>query len=279
MPPLIIDDINYVQAIHDRLDRLKIPRHNRNLRSPELLGMMERGCKPRAAAYGSLSYAPAADEIIDVIPRHLWPQLIKDGEGKWLHDLCKDHLPPHDQGATNYCWAHGSVRAEEVVRVYEKQPPQILSAESVAVPVTAGRNRGGYPEEALTQLVAAGACRQELWPLNDRDASHATPGWQDDAKRQRITRHLDVDGFEMQMTLALLRIPVAIGLGWWGHLVCQLDPIWFGATDFGIGCDNSWGPDYGENGYFLLTESIGTADLGAFAAVASTFMADVHPKK
>jgi hypothetical protein len=276
MAQLIITNDNYLKAIHDRLERLEIPRRFKTYISPQALGALDAGCKPRVASHGSLSFAPPAAERIQIIPRALWPDLIKAGAGRWLHDLTKDKLPPHDQGSTNYCWAHGSVRTAEILRVYEAQQPLILSAESVAVPITGGRNRGGTPEEALIRLVAKGACRQELWPPNDRNQSHAAPGWETDAANQRITQWLDVDRFAMQMTLALLRIPVAIGLGWWGHLVCQLDPLWYGGDDFGIGCDNSWGPDYGDNGYFEIAEERAYADLGAFAPLSANFPAPIH---
>jgi len=112
---------------------------------------------------------------------------------------------------------------------------------------------------------------QTFWPLNDRDESNAELGWERNAAQHRIIRWADVEGFDMQMTCALRRLPVPIGLGWWGHLVCQLDPIHYGGTDFGIGCDNSWGSDYGENGYFELTERRGTADLGAFVPLSQNF--------
>jgi len=258
----IIDESNIHQAIEERLDRLGQDPHTR-----------QPGCLPRRTAYGSLRHVPKATDIIKPIPRSEWAGLISEGKGTFLHDLTKNVLPPHDQGNTNYCWAHGSTRSAEVLRVFEGQAPLILSAESVAVPITGGRNRGGYPEEALQQLRNYGACRQEFWPLNDRNERNAKPGWEEDAKTRRLIRWCDVSGFEMQMTFALLRVPVPIGLGWWGHLVCQLDPIHFGGNDFGIGCDNSWGSDYGDNGYFILTERRGTADLGAFAPLTENFAA------
>ncbi|MGV0982792.1 MAG: hypothetical protein ACOYB0_10575 [Polynucleobacter sp.] len=216
------------------------------------------------------------------IPRSEWRDIIRRERGTFLGDHTRGRLAPHDQGETNYCWGHGSVRTIETLGVYYGGPPRILSAESVCVPVTRGRNRGGSPEEALRQIVKAGACRQEFWPKNDLNVEHAKDGWILDAARNRIIQWVEVATFEDQMTLALRRIPVAIGLGWWGHLVCQLDPVYLddlpnldgvvrASGQFGIGFDNSWGADFGDKGYAYLDEKHATADLGAFAPLSVTF--------
>ena len=260
MAHLVIDDGNYEQAIKERDDRLSGTDQQ-----------FMAGCLKRRIPYGCVPGVVKATEILTPIPREEWPGLIRDGKGTWLHDLTKGKLKSHDQGSTNYCWAHGSVRSAEVLRVFENQTPRILSAESVAVPLTGGRNRGGYPEEALQQMIDHGACVQEFWPTNDRNESHADRRWQPNAKQHRIIRWIDVVSFEMQITCAIRRLPAPIGLGWWGHLVCQLDPIHYGGNDFGIGCDNSWGSDYGDQGYFELHEKRGTADLGAFAPLTQNF--------
>jgi hypothetical protein len=166
--------------------------------------------------------------------------------------------------------------------VYQLQKPEILSAESVAVPVTGGRNRGGSPDEALERLMSHGCCKQSYWPPNDLNISHAKIGWEQNALNHVILRWADLENFDDQATLALHRIPVAIGLGWWGHLVCQLDVVYLDdipaldaidrpSGQFGVGFDNSWGADYGENGYAYLDERHATADLGAFAPISATF--------
>ena len=260
MPALIIDENNYQAQITERLDRL-------DLTAGEPLA----GCLPRRSEYGCCRHVAKATDFITPIPREEWADLIKAGQGTFLHDLCKDKLPCHDQGGTNYCWAHGPTRAAEVLPVADGQDPVILSAESVAVPITGGRNRGGYPEDALHQLRNHGACEQSYWPLNDRDESNAKAGWEENRKLYRLIRWVDLNSFDMQMTLALLRYPVPIGLSWWTHCVCQLDPIHFGGKDFGIGIDNSHGADWGDNGYGILTERRGTADIGAFAPITENF--------
>ena len=260
MPPLIITAANEAQQRYLQRERLK---------GRLLYGTA--GCHARRSLFGSLSYAPPAVTRFPRIPRDKWPALIAAGKGTWLSDLRGDQLPPHDQDGTNYCWAHGSVRSVETLRLYEGQPPILLSPESVAVPLTNGRNRGGSPDEALEQLHTYGACDQSLWTPNTLHEPRGDATWKTERANHIVLNWLDVETFDDQMTLALHRIPIAIGLRWWGHLVCQLDPVQLDDGSFGIGIDNSWGPDWGENGYGILDERHGTADLGAFAPISETF--------
>ena len=234
-------------------------------------GQRYRGCLRRTTRYGRQPGFIKAANVFPRIPREQWKDLIIEGKGTFLGDLTRPVLAPHDQGDTNYCWAHGCVRAVEALRVYEGQAPMILSAESIAVPITSGRNRAGTAAEALRQLADQGACKQSLWPLNERDVRLADPRWMLERQNHVVLNWMDLEDFDDQITLALHRIPVPIGLDWWGHEVCQLDPVILPDGSVGIGCDNSWGADYGDNGYFLLDEAHGTSDLGAFAPISETW--------
>jgi hypothetical protein len=271
MPPLLITDTNAEE---------QVSLHRARLNGHELYGW--QGCTRRRKPYGGIPGVIPSSFLYPRIPREKWRELITAGAGRSLGDLTKNVLPPHDQGSTNYCWAHGSVRAVEVLRVYQCLTPEILSAESVAVPITGGVNRGGSPDEALEWLQKYGACHQDFWPLNDLNKRHAKAGWEANALSHAILRWAEIDTFDDQATLAHHRIPIAIGLGWWGHLVCQLDVVYLddipaldcyvrAAGQYGISFDNSWGADYGENGRGYLDEKHATADLGAFAPISATF--------
>jgi hypothetical protein len=261
MPTLIINESNYEQAQTQNLERI--------LQQGDTV---YPGCLPTKLSAPRPPLIIAAEELIAPIPRDQWKKLIEENQGSFLQDLKGDRLPPHDQGTTNYCWAHGSVRAVELIDLYQTDQPCLLSAESVAVPLTGGRNRGGTPDEALDRLISHGACKQDRWPVNSRDLSYWNAPTAAEAQNHRVLRWLLVRSWEMQVTLAILRFPVAAGLSWWGHLVCQHTPIILPNGEVGIGADNSWGPDYGENGYFVLDEKRGTADLGCFAPLTDTWL-------
>ena len=229
------------------------------------------GCKPRMWLAGQMPKVPLATELFDPIPRSEWPALIKAGAGTWLHDIAKPHLAPHDQAHTNFCWAHGPVRCFEVLRIARGFSPRRLSSASIAVPITGGRNIGGYPEKAMMQLQSQGACSIDLWPDTQLKKSPEALAFATEAKRNRLVKWIDVQGFDMQMSCLLRRIPLVLPLNWWGHCVAGLDPYIDEKGEFGIGFDNSWGEDFGDYGYAYLDEEHGTAEDGAYAPIEEGF--------
>jgi hypothetical protein len=228
-------------------------------------------CRHRVTSYGNIPRVRKFSDVFKRIPRSKWSELIIAGEGSWLSSIRANLLEPHDQGSTPLCWAHGCVRAVEVMRLYQGQKPLLLSGECVAYFATDGRMRGGSPDEALAILMSDGTCDQNLWPKNSFNVKYVNRSAYDDRKNHIVLDWLDIENFDDQMSCALMRLPVAIGLSWWGHLVCQLDPILFSDDTFGVGVDNSWGKDWGNNGYGIIHESKATADLGGFALLSESF--------
>lgn len=229
------------------------------------------GCRqPRIMPWSGATVFPWPTEM-PIIPREAWSDMIRDQKGSFLHSMREGVLPPHDQGSTNRCWAHGSVRAVELLRLWENQQPILLSPDSVAFPIEGTRDRGGWPEDACEQLASGGACPLAAWPEGELSPKNADKDWQDQALRHVLIRWVWVDSFAKQMTLALRRIPVAIPLMWWGHLVCQTDPEILGPNKFGLRIDNSWGADWGDDGSAVLDEESATTVAGAFAPISETF--------
>lgn len=217
----------------------------------------------------------AARDLITPPPRSEWKDRLAALRGNTLGALSRRALPVHDQGRRLNCWAHGAVRALELLRIREGNAPLLLSAERVSALVTGGRDRGGWPEEALQHLAEYGTCAQNLWPLFNISPKTRTPENDDNARRHRIVAWAHAETFDEQAAFALMAIPGEIGLLWWRHAVCQTDLVQLGPNEWGLEIDNSHGPSYGDNGRAVLDEKHATADLGCFFPLSSTFFHDM----
>jgi hypothetical protein len=213
------------------------------------------------------------------VPRSEWHDRITAGQGTFLSDLIASRgIRAKDQNGLGYCWVYGSTRAVEAARAVAGMPFLNLSPESVGGPCTNWRNEGGYASEAFDQLQNHGACESRFM-----DAPHSLhvnrwqSGWQENAQCHEAVDWYELDGgdgniFDEVITCLLNRIPVAAGLGWWGHLVCFLDPVILPDGNVGVLFQNSWGVDWptpGANGLACLTEDRATPD-GAAAPIIVT---------
>lgn len=264
MPYLLIDDNNYREFIGNRLE-VDFGGQRR------ILGALAR----RTEAGLCKVAAPAAPDFL--IPRDRWPELIakKDEEGSWLADIIAPEIRREitrreDQNGLGYCWTYCVTIAAIVERIRQNHPLAFLSAESIGGPITGWRNRGGWPEDALGRLISHGACPQEYMDRpNSLSPSRWKDGYEEAALDYRATEFWDYDvfckPFDAAVSSAIWTVPYGGGLGWWAHAIMGgLRVKHVGGEDFIVQHWNSWGLDFGEEGWFWLEESRAKFDLGLF---------------
>ena len=254
----------------------------RDVEQPRNLGY--RGWRPPAARRKLRDVLPYPQTL----PRSSWAARITALGPSNL--AMRYPLPAKDQDGIGYCWVYGTTRAIEVERARRGLKQLDLCPESLGGPLTGWRNEGGYAAEAFGGAQTAGIAEATYCPQpHALRPSLWHPGWQGNAASQKCTSWYDLEPSDRQpnydeLVSALLEpLPVAIGLDWWGHLVCALAaviiPIQAGLTPntptgdtVGVLFQNSWGADWpteGENGYAVLTEATATPD-GAGVPIITT---------
>ena len=220
-----------------------------------------RGRVPRnwfRQPFGALPGATPLD--VPLIPKGEWDERIKDLEqnGQRLSDLrLAAGIKSLHQGSTNYCWTNAVVSAMMILQAKEGGGVVRLSPASVAAPLKDYRNEGGFGGDALEYIVKFGVCSQDFWPPNAIDRQFDTPASQRDRNKFKITEWWELGNrrFDQLMTLLLLGVPVPIGLDWWRHEVCALDPVKLGADSYGVRIWNSWGDDWEFKGMQVLAQT------------------------
>ena len=219
---------------------------------------------PYGAAPGT---KPLSQYGINLIPRSEWPARLAalKAANAGLVALCYGKVPGNDQASTNYCWANCTVQAGTTVAYVMGDRPDLLSAASVAAPITGYRNEGGWPADALRFMQTQGAVRTSLWPntaINSRYAGRAEVVA--DYPRHLVTATIADLGstgtiFDEAATCVLFGAPVAVSFDWWSHAVVMVGIDLQDGKVYGV-YRNSWGDDWtgGDLGYFLLPEGSGS---------------------
>lgn len=255
MTTLIINDDNYLEHMPDAAGLVTIDGDRYSF------GMVPRDYS--RTAYGETEFATAGR--IKKIPREQWPDLIADKNRDksslkhvWEDDLGRKIL---DQDGIPYCHAFSPAIAIMLVRAANGYPDLEISAGSIGGPVTNYRKRGAWIGDDLKQIVRQGAATTEYVPMRQVSRSGWKPGADENCELHKVEewdelRPRDLDEL---ISALLINLPVCIGLNWWGHAVTSIDVVDTGrgsATSlsrYDIGNLNSWGQNYGDGGYFILS--------------------------
>lgn len=207
---------------------------------------------------GMFRSGQSADDVTSPFPQQLlipqsdWQGWIEDQERSKsrLSDLAiQAGLICKNQEQTSLCWANAPTHLVELNRVVQNQAAVILSPASVAGPINGFRNEGGYGEDALKQLIHFGAVPVGHWPANAIDRRYYTAANKALALQYRCTEwwRLRPHNLQEHISCLLRRIPVAVGLGYWGHEVSDYEAVWVNGQ-IGVRFRNSWSEDWPSRG-------------------------------
>lgn len=212
--------------------------------------------------HGSLAFAAPFKQPL--IPRSEWDRRIQqiEAEGASLDLLAqKAGVETVSQGSTNFCWGFAAIRAIEIQRACQGEPTIALSPASVCAPITRYRNEGGWSTDAIEHIATDGVATAEQWPITAIDRQYDTEEVRTSRQAFKVRQWIDIKrrSFDELMTVLLMGYPVAVGYLWWGHAVCAVRPV---KTKYGYGTMiwNSWGKEFGDGGFAVLTGDRAVAD-------------------
>ena len=223
------------------------------------------GMRPRRPEFAAAAALFSRPFDLPVIPRAEWSQRIKEGKGTWLSDIYRRYkVPVLDQDGLNYCHAFSPAEALIGLQAWQCGHWQEISGGSIGGPATGYVNEGAWIGDDLKVLTDLGAATVKFCPqlaVRKSDWLDFTNG-QKDALFHRVPMWLDLEpqNFAQVMTCLLTRKPVCVGLNWWSHAITYMDPVETAPNVFGVLFRNSWGADYGDDGWAILAEDKATPD-------------------
>ena len=220
--------------------------------------------------YGSVGAFPPAD--IEIIPMEEWPDRIADLErrkatlkDRWL----ESGMPILNQGSWPFCHGFAAVESLMLEKVCQGEKHVMLSASSVAAPVTGFRKAGAWIGNDLKQIINVGAAPLSLIPMLTVTRSDFPPGWEKEAAKFKVTEYAELRSrdFRQHGSALLQGFGVSVGQSHWSHAVLHTNlrdvNKSLPATDhnrYGTEFPNSWGETWGNKGWAVQTGSKKFAD-------------------
>jgi len=210
---------------------------------PDLVGQLNEhgrpawGALPRRTGFGKLKGVPAFRDVIEVIPRSEWPELLKTHRGlDWAVKSV------YDQDAVGSCASESSNQGVSVTRVMAGMEWVEFNPWFTYHTVSGGVDAGSTLDDNVEFLVQYGACPESAWPRSKGWKPKPSDAAYEAASKFKLLEVFDVDSVEEAGTALLKGFAVYYGSNGHAKLFTRMLDV---STGWYI---NSWG-NWGDKGF------------------------------
>lgn len=211
-------------------------------------------CLPRDTRPGKLSGVPLLEDRVDVITQDKWDQYIGEiNLRSRVHEILY-------QGRVGSCATESTTQADLVVADRQGLPFVRLNPWSIYAETSDGRDNGSMIDRNVEFAQTRGILPLELWSRNEGwNAKAPNYYWEKVGKLHRLHEVYDCNTTDETGTALIRGYPVIFG--WKGHSCVLLQLV----DRYRALYANSWGKDWEDNGFGIISLASINYRYGAFA--------------
>jgi len=195
-------------------------------------------------------------EGFPTVPRDQWDKLIADRDAV---DLALYSGYRMDQDGVGSCATESANNGVEVCEIWAGQKPTKFNPWFGYHTTSGGVDRGSSLQDNLRFIQEYGCCPEEVWPRSKGWRTRPSAEAYDAAKAHRLLEFWEVTNWDEFASALLYGMPVYFGYP--GHAILAVKLL---AKDRLL-YENSWGADWGDNGFGSLSHNRIAWEYSAYA--------------